>query len=227
MNFKIKHKLFAIILMSFFSNKIVSQINKNKPSKGKWYIGAEIGLNTIQSYNLNEFNKSIQGGILLEYYFAKQLSLSGRIKYFKTGVSFHKDGISSGFASFFSSPSYSGKFNGETFTIPLDVKWNFVTYKNLYGNIKIGYAYSIETKSEYLNYTDNLATNYPKDYSSINFGFGLDYYLNKKTALYINYEYYIGAEKGKTPSLLSNGNQHLQNEIFNIGIKFHLKKNKK
>jgi len=50
---------------------------------------------------------------MAEYYFANSWSLFGRIKYFKTGLSF-------------SSSSSFGQFNGAVISIPLNVK-NIIT----------------------------------------------------------------------------------------------------
>lgn len=78
-------------MMILSSHNIISQTSSNQNSKGKWYFGAEFGLNTITS--LTNHENSIQGGILAEYYFSNRWSLSGRIKYFKTGVSYKKRSI--------------------------------------------------------------------------------------------------------------------------------------
>jgi hypothetical protein len=81
-----KNKILILVVLSLLSNKIISQTNEIVNPNGKWFFGAEIGLNTITSINPNNTN-SIQGGILAEYYFEKHFSISGRIKYFETGVS--------------------------------------------------------------------------------------------------------------------------------------------
>ncbi|WP_298541307.1 outer membrane beta-barrel protein [uncultured Aquimarina sp.] len=216
-------KLLAFILFSLLSNAITSQSKEIINPKGKWFFGAEIGSNTITSYSLGESSTSLQGGILVEYYFAKHWSLSGRLKYFKTGVSFNQDATGgSGFFSF-SSPRYSGVFNGDVFTIPINLKWEFRIYKNLSGNIKLGYAYNIETKSEYVNYTSNLRTDYPKYYGSVNPGVGLNYFVNKKMSVYIDFENYFGPKRGKTPGLFSDGSKYLNNLLFNVGVKYTFK----
>jgi len=219
---KLISKLLVVILFSLLSNTTISQTNEIVNPNGKWFFGAEIGLNTITSYTLDESNSSLQGGILIEYYFAKHWSLSGRVKYFKTGVSFDKPptGSSSGF---FSSPRYAGIFNGEIFAIPINLKWEFRICKNLNGNIKLGYAYNIETKSEYLNYTSNLRTDYPKHYGSVNPGLGFNYFIHEKMSIYIDFENYFGPQRGKTPGFLSEGTQNLNNLLFNIGVKYTFK----
>ena len=74
------------LLLSLISIVSYSQQKKD------WFFGAELGLNTITSFNLGEPNKSFQGGILAEYYMGNHWSLTGKIKYFETGVSFFKAG---------------------------------------------------------------------------------------------------------------------------------------
>ena len=54
--------------------------------KGNWHFGGEMGSNTMTSFNLGESNKSFQGGVVAEYYTGRHWSVSGRIKYFETGV---------------------------------------------------------------------------------------------------------------------------------------------
>lgn len=75
------------LLLSLISIVSYSQQKKD------WFFGAELGLNTITSFNLGEPNKSFQGGILAEYYMGNHWSLTGKIKYFETGVSFFKAGF--------------------------------------------------------------------------------------------------------------------------------------
>jgi hypothetical protein len=64
--------------------------------KKDWFFGAEIGNNTINSFQLGDPNKSFQGGIIAEYYTGESWSLIGRIKYFKTGVSFYSQSTHTG-----------------------------------------------------------------------------------------------------------------------------------
>jgi hypothetical protein len=60
--------------------------NGYSQNKKDWFFGTEIGNNTIISYKLNEPKNSLQTGILAEYFLNEMLSISGRVKYFKTGV---------------------------------------------------------------------------------------------------------------------------------------------
>ncbi|MBW1294235.1 outer membrane beta-barrel protein [Aquimarina litoralis] len=214
------YKLLVFILFSLLSNTVASQTEEIINPKGKWFFGAETGLNIITSYDLGESNTSLQGGVLVEYYFAKHWSLSGRLKYFKTGLSFFEEGNG---GSIFGIPSSSGVFNGETFSIPINIKWEFRIYKNFSGNIKLGYAYNFETKSEYLNYTSNLRTDYSKHYGSVNPGVGFNYFVNKKMSVYIDFESFFGPKRGKTPSLLSDGSKYLNNLLLNVGVKYTFK----
>lgn len=176
-----------------------------------------------QSFSLGEPNLSFQVGVLAEYYFARHWSLSGRIKYFETGVSFYDagtNGISGYIFSYSGSPSYNGNFKGAEIAIPLNIKWEFRLYKNLGGNFKFGFAHTIETKYEYSNYSKNLnPDDYPTEYQSLNLGYGFNYFINKKIAVYIDFEYYYGG--------YSKGNGHANaNDLTNFGIKYNFKKQK-
>jgi len=210
-------KLILLLLFPFLIN--AQSKNEIINPKGKWYFGAEIGTNTISSFSLGEPNQSFQGGVLAEYYFARHWSLSARIKYFETGVSFYDAGTngSSGYIfSYSGRESYYGNFKGAEIAIPLNIKWEFRISENLGGSLKIGAAYTIETKSEYGSYSKDLPTNYPTRYESDNLGYGFNYFINKKMAFYLDFEYFIGNSKGY--------GHYSENKLTNIGTKYNFKK---
>jgi hypothetical protein len=211
-------KILTIIILGLFSNQIISQTVDLVNPKGNWYFGAEIGRNTASSLSLGENQNSFQGGVLGEYYFAKQWSLSGRIKYFKTGVSFNQPGS----GGWFGSPGGYGVFNGAVIAVPINIKWEFRIYKNLKGYLKLGYVHNIETKSEYGNYSNN-STDYSKYYGAVNGGYGLNYFINEKMAVYIDFEGYSGASKGETQTILGTQSHNVQNRLLNFGFKYNFK----
>lgn len=195
--------------------------------KGNFFLGAEVGINTIDSFELEESNKSIEGGILAEYYFAKQWSVVGRIKYFKTGLSFYNPNTHSGSWFDLGHDESYGTFNGAVISIPINIKWEFQIYKNLRGNLKMGGAYNFETKSDY-QYSSNFNTDYPKQFASFNFGYGLNYFIDEKTAVYLDYEGYIfGGNKGSADFLLGSRHYNTTNSMLQVGVKFNLKSDKK
>ncbi|WP_134397050.1 outer membrane beta-barrel protein [Flavobacterium psychrophilum] len=204
--------LLSIILILLSSNITLAQKTKEiiKP-KGNLYLGVEIGTNTITSFSNNKTNKSFQEGLLIEYYFAKQWSALARVKYFETGVSFvNNDNF--------------GEFNGSVISIPIDIKWEFRIYKNLKSNLKIGGAYNFETKANYI-FSTNLETNNSKSFVNFNTGIGLNYFLSKKTTIYIDFETYkFGGYKGNSQSFILSKNYYTENNLINIGIKYNLKK---
>lgn len=119
-------RYFLLAALLGFSLCFAQRINP----KGKWYFGIEIGSNDITSDELNLFKNSVQGGLLAEYYFATHWSISGKIKYFKTGVSFYNpDTHSGGWFDLGSDESY-GTFKGQVISIPIYLKWEFRIFKN-------------------------------------------------------------------------------------------------
>ena len=211
--------IFIIIGLSLFSNKIISQTNEIINPKGKLFFGLEMGTNKINSFSNGDSKTSFQGGVLAEYYFARHWSLSGRVKYFETGVSFNQpNSILFGVPLTYTS---SGTFKGNVIAIPFNMKWEFRIYKNLGGNLKVGYAYNIETKSVYSNYSNNLSTKYPKQYGSFNSGAGLNYFINKKTALYLGVERYFGGTKGHAETILGKTSYEVENSLLSFGIKYN------
>ena len=212
--------------MSFLSNKIISQTNEIINPKGKWFFGAEIGINKISSFSTGESKNSFQGGILTEFYFAKHWSLSGRIKYYHTGVSFYKPNTHTGSWLDLGTDESFGNFKGAVISIPLNIKWEFRIFKNLGGSLKLGYAYNIESTSNYGNYSANLNTDYPKQYGSSNAGYGLNYFMNKNTAVYLDVEFYSGTTKGYSDGLFGRNSYNTENYLINFGIKYNFKKDK-
>ena len=217
-----KNLFFTIVLLcslNVLSQEIINPMNK-------LYFGAEIGVNRINSYTLGESAKSFQGGVVAEFYFARHWSFIGKIKYFETGVSFYQPATSGGL--FFSGNSESfGTFDGAVFSVPLDIKWEFRVYRNLAASIKIGYAYNLETKSEYGLYSPGSNRGYSKDYGSLNLGWGMNYFLNKNWAVYIDFETVVGPSRGYSPGFLWDGYNEMDNSLTNFGVKYTFdKKNK-
>ncbi|MBC3757229.1 outer membrane beta-barrel protein [Hyunsoonleella sp. SJ7] len=213
--------ILMIICLSLFSGKVVSQTKEIVNPKGKWFFGVELGTNKINSSPQGESKTAFQGGFLAEYYFAKHWSLSGKIKYFETGVSFFQSGSSGLFGP--GTDLYSGTFEGAVIAIPFSLKWEFRIYKNLGANLKMGYALNIETKSTYRNYSSNLSTDYTKQYGSLTPGVGLNYFINKKTALYFDVESFSGSNKGHAVNSFGRIGYNLKNVLMSFGIKHSFK----
>lgn len=217
---KLELKILMFIALSLLSNKIISQEPENVNPKNTWYFGAEVGINNIHDFNVGKSKLSFQGGLLAEYYFAKQWSLSGKVKYFETGISFYQAPN----GGWFGSAERQGTFRGAVIAIPLNIKWEFRLYKNLKANLKLGYGYTIETKSEYINYSENMPTDgYSKGYGSSNAGFGLNYFINKIMAVYVDLDYFNGSSKGYRSTLLGNVDYYTRNSLISFGVKFNFK----
>jgi len=203
---------FSVIVIILLSNITLAQSNTEIINpKDNLYLGMEVGTNSITTYANNEPNNSIQIGILAEYYLSKQWSILGRVKYFQTGVSFLNN-------------SNYGKFEGTVISLPINIKWEFRIYKNLKTNLKFGGAYNFETRSNY-HFPTNIETNNSKTFANLNVGFGLNYFLSKKTAVFIDIETYkYGGYKGNNQGFVLSKNYYTENNIINVGIKYNLKK---
>ncbi|WP_445453256.1 outer membrane beta-barrel protein [Flavobacterium sp. 25HG05S-40] len=202
----------------FYSMFVIAQDSTVVNVKGKWFFGGELGKNTIRSYEFGESANSFQAGLLAEYYFSKQWSVVGRIKYFKIGASFSGDD----FIIFPNKAVYNfGRFNGESLSIPVTLKWEFKIYKNFRGYLKIGSGISIETRSEYRDYAPEITDNFKSYYLNFNLGYGITYFLNKNNALYLDTEIFAGGSKGKQDGLyiFGDGSKVLVNEMINLGYK--------
>jgi Outer membrane protein beta-barrel domain len=214
-----------LLLIPFLTNAQETTKTEIVNPKGKWYFGAELGLNTITSYTLNEPNKSFQGGVLAEYYTGRHWSLSGRIKYFETGVSFQRPNTHSGGWFDLGHDASFGSFNGAVIAIPLNIKWEFTMHQNFRGYLKTGLVYNYETQSNY-NFSENINTNHAKDFGSFNTDIGFSYFLNQKMAVYIELENYtFGGRKASYQNLvLWDTVYYTENSHLNFGIKYNFKK---
>ncbi|WP_309607596.1 outer membrane beta-barrel protein [Flavobacterium sp.] len=225
-------KLFLLLLTPFFVNSQDIEPSKIVNASGNWYFGVEIGSNKITSYTLGEPNKSFQGGILAEYYTGRHWSLTGRIKYFRTGLSYFLPSYKSNTTSHGMEPDFTGlfdynedfgKFDGAVITLPLNIKWEFRIWKNFSGNLNLGINYNFETKSKYF-YSDN--ENYSKynskQYASFNAGYGFNYFISKKIGVFLNVESYSGVIKGRTKSLFFSSIYNT-NSMINLGFKYNFK----
>ncbi len=174
-------------------------------NKKQWFFGAEVGINTIISKN----NKnSFQGGLLAEYYFAKQWSVMGRLKYFETGVI---------------NNSETEYFEGSIISVPIDLKWEFRVHKNLKGNLFMGFALNQEIKSDY-HYPSNGDTNFSKFYGTANAGIGFTYFFNDNVAIFTNYETYLfGNDRSSRSSYSPLFPNSPNNNLFNVGLKYNFK----
>ncbi len=180
------------------------------PAKN-WFYGFELGFSDGQP-------KNVVGGMFVEYYFAENWSISAAVKYYKTEVDFYKSG-SDGFL--FNTPSYHGNFKGTLLSFPVKVKWEFKVFKNLKGHLSLGPSYSHEIQTTYTGYSENIdPEEYVTRYLDPTGSSGLTYFFNKKTAVFIVHESFVGTQKGKTPSFLSNGVVLSGSGSTKIGVKF-------
>lgn len=217
-------KQILIFISALLCTSLYSQDENFVDPKGKWYFGAETGANIIKDFSVDKTEVSLQGGFLAEYYFAKQWSLSGKIKYFKTGLAFYSPDTHSGSWFDLGHDEFYGTFRGAVISIPVYVKWEFRVYQNLKANLKAGVAYNFETQSTY-DYSANLEPNYPTSYPTAISGLGLNYFLNEKLAVYIDYEVYLnGPKKGDMQTIIFDNGYRTKNMLVNLGVKYNFKK---
>ena len=203
-------KLIYVLLIILNSSYVFSQnVNEVINPKHKWYLGLEFGLNGIQSYNFDENKKSYQLGVTSEYYISKNWSFNARFKYFETGLSFRNNGYH--------------VFDGAVISVPLNMKWEFKIYRNLRINFMSGFALNQEIKSNY-SYPNKPNANYSNFYVNLNSGFGFNYYLNKKAAIFLNYEVYVLGNNRSDDNSLGILPVTPNNNLLNIGMKYNFKK---
>ena len=189
--------LFFLFLTS--SITISAQISDVVNPTKKWFLGIEVGTNEILSTKA----KSSQIGIFGEFYFHKNWSFTGRIKYFKSGVT-----------------DYELKFSGEVISFPLNIKWEFKVIENFRVNLSVGMAINKETKSNYL-YSQNRDAGFSTVYRTLNTGVGITYFISKKIGIYFNIESYIwGNHRSVLESWMFPNSP--ENKLHNFGIKFCL-----
>ena len=217
-------KQILIFISALLCTSVYSQDENFVDPKGKWYFGVETGANIIKDYSVDKTEVSLQGGFLAEYYFAKQWSLSGKIKYFKTGLAFYSPDTHSGSWFDLGHDEFYGTFRGAVISIPVFIKWEFRVYQNLKANLKAGAAYNFETQSRY-DYSANLEPNYPTSYPTAISGLGLNYFVDEKLAVYFDYEVYLnGPKKGNMQTIIFDDGYRTKNMLVNFGVKYNFKK---
>ena len=118
-----------------------------------------------------------------------------------------------------------GYFKGEVITLPLNIKWEFRIWKNFSGNLNLGLNYNFETESNYFSTNiDDFEKYSAKEYSSYNTGFGFNYFISKKKAVFVNIESYIGGTRGQTESFIFSKPIYNTNTLINFGYKYNFKK---
>lgn len=204
MNFKVS----IIVLLSFFASKIYSQANEIVNPEGKWFFGAELGLNSITSVHKSRIAE-FQGGLLSEYYFSNRWSVSARLKYFETGV-IRKENVENGI------------FRGAVLAVPININWYYRIYNNFSGNLKLGFALNQEVKSNYY-YPQDVETDFSRFYGSFNPGLGFSYFISNRTAVYINYEVYVLGNNRDDNNVFKVIPNSPNNNLLNFGVKYNFK----
>ncbi len=195
------------IIMFFLATQGFTQEKAIIKPTGNWYFGLEAGLSHPE--------KSFSAGVLSEYYVFKNWSVFSKIKYYKVAVDFHKEGNhGTGWAIYI--PTYYGTFKGDVLSAALGIKWEWRFNNKLRGHISMGATKNYETKTTYLNYSSNQNThNYKTNYISGVLSYGISYFFNSKTAMYMSYEFYDGTSKGDS----GTGDSHSKGLLTSIGLK--------
>ncbi|MDY3319390.1 outer membrane beta-barrel protein [Riemerella anatipestifer] len=205
-----RYQTLFVMVLGLLSNTITAQTREIINPKGRWFFGAEVGLNSKMSVPPSKMS-FMQGGFLAEYFFAKNWSVSGRLKYFETGVINPMSDGSKGF------------FEGAVISVPLNIVWRYRIVENFSGNLNLGLAINQEVKSNY-HYQPNEATDYDKLYASFNAGIGCSYFISKYMALYMNYEAIVLGNDRDEADLFEILPNSPNNSLLSIGIKYSFKK---
>lgn len=225
-------KIFIITFLFLIPTILYAQ-KTNINSKGKWFFGAEIGMNIIKSNEEKQYTK-LQFGISSEYYFEKNWSFITKIKYFDTAVSYNngKD-IPPSFVVFFAdnqrtTPYDSLDFEGKVIAVPIQIKYEMDLIKQVKFFTTLGFAYNLEIESRYFvpnDYETLDQKKFNKSYVNLNLGVGLTYFLSKSSALFINSEYFrFGGAKGKkSKNFFSLTLYEPENSFVTIGFKYNFK----
>ena len=105
----------------------------------------------------------------------------------------------------------------------MNFKWEYRIIKNFSGNLKLGVALNQEVKNNYY-YPTGAYKDYSSFFGTFNPGFGCNYFINIKTAIYINYEVFILGNSRDDRDWVSLPRHTTNNNLFNIGIKYNFKK---
>jgi hypothetical protein len=213
-------KRYLTLLLMLITLNLFSQ------TANKIFIGAETGININQSDYVNDTqNISMQIGILGEYLINKNISIMGKLKYFKSTVTFNYSRIT-GSTWFGNKYQFSdADYNGEILSIPLTLNYTFKIYNKLSGSVRIGPSFNYKLSSIY-NYPAEVNIDYSKTFIGLNSGFNLNYDIGK-SIIFFGFEPYYGAKRGSTSGkgfseVMHTQNYRMENILLNIGIKCKL-----
>ena len=198
-----KNKLIILILI-LFGTEINAQSNELSSLKQKWFFGLEFGTNRIISFQGEPRTESFQIGLLTEYYLSNQWIITGRVKYFKTGLSFKNN---------------KNRFEGKVISIPINFKWEFKIFNNLKGNLNFGLALNQEVERKY-SYPN---TDFSSLFTNFNTGIGFSYFISKRMAVYTNIEVYLWGNDRDNNDFITIVPNSTDNRLFNLGIKYNFK----
>jgi hypothetical protein len=183
----------------------------------KIYYGLEVGTNDIISNSLSN-GLHAQFGITAEYFISKKWSVQGKLKYYKTSLSYVDP-------SNFETKNPFLIFNGNVISIPITANWSFKISKNFRFFAAVGTTYNIETSNNYQipSILNPDLSNIKKQYFTSTSTFGLTNAISKNDILYLSIEGNSGSNKAYLDEFLIGNNVKINNSLFNMGIKHNFK----
>ncbi len=207
-------------LLQFLMFTLALNLNAQK---GRLLTGIEAGANIAANPPFNTL--SGQGGIVGEYYFAKQWSVVGKIKYHQANINKSSGGYSSSSAgmgfNLFGSPPRDVSYQSQNILIPISIKWNYRIFRNLYGSVDMGPYLNFTLNSKYT--ANNVDVHDRKIFIGFNIGAGVHYQLQNGNSLFANYDFYRGTEIALLESFIFNNYARAGNHHFSVGYLWQLK----
>ena len=206
-------------MRKYFITVIVILIfsNLNGQDKKDWFILLETGLSKVNSKNNLTF------GLGAEYFINKKSSFTLRVKYFKAGIDYFKEGTSCDFGLFCSSPKRF-LYEVNVLKVPLNYKWEstFIAPK-LKVFFSTGVALNITLKERLLE-TQGFTLSKNKNNVNLNLGFGFLYKINSNLDIFTSTEiYFLGNEKTEEEVGFIFSKKLVPDErLLNIGFRFKI-----
>ena len=173
---------------------------------------------------MNSTNK-IHFGIGTQYFISDTKSFTFRVKYFKNGIDYYKEGNPcSSFFCLFSSSSKRFLYEGSVLKIPINYQWEKVfILPKLKFLFTSGLALNLTIEEKYIE-IDRIIPDFNKVNLNFNIGIGFLYKINKDFDLFAVAEKYSGTTKSEKKIGFPLGSRLRTDEsLINIGIRYKLK----
>lgn len=190
----------------------------NSQEKKEWYFLSGTGFNEVNSKTKIHFSLGA------EYFISNSKSFTFRLKYFKTGINYSKEGVGcSSFFCLFSSSSKRFLYEASVLKIPVNYKWEKELFStNLKFFYNTGFALNFTLDERYIE-IKNITPDLKTINLNFNLGIGFLYKINRNVSVFTSAEIFSGNPKSEEKvGFLFGSKLRTEEALINFGIRYKL-----